>query len=125
MCAQRMPIYSLTFEQRSRLAGGRRKYNKARQDARDLRRDRLTWIAYCEDINMFERGAQADMARRLGVSPATICRDVAWLMGHRRPCPTCRTMVDERHLRHAYEVEIASYSRADRRERAAEAGDAA
>ena len=60
-----------------RRAGGRRRYNAARQRERELRRDRLsalaveTWPRF-----MTDRGWQAWAARQLGVSRATLCRDV-------------------------------------------------
>lgn len=36
------------------------------------------------------RSVQARIARLLGVSDATICRDVAAIWEERQPCPACK-----------------------------------
>jgi hypothetical protein len=38
---------------------------------------------------LFERGNQARLARELGVSRATICRDVRAILAWGHPCPCC------------------------------------
>ncbi|MGE4056657.1 MAG: hypothetical protein AB7F99_17850, partial [Vicinamibacterales bacterium] len=58
-------------------AGGRRRYNAERQRVREERRDQLaalvveTWPRF-----MTDRGWQSWAARQLGVSRASVCRDV-------------------------------------------------
>jgi hypothetical protein len=69
-----------------RRAAGRRHYNT-------VRRFRAAWRR-CEVARMvlesgIGRGYQARIARELGVSRATVCRDVAWLHAESRPCPSC------------------------------------
>ena len=73
-------------------AGGRRRYNARRQFKADYRRYRLTCLARQSGINPFRRGAQTTLARMLGVSRATVCRDIAvmlkaWQQSKR--CPVC------------------------------------
>ena len=74
----------------ARRAGGRRRYNAERRRAADTRRDLvLTLMAATGPRFMTERGWQARTARELGVSRATVCRDVdallAELFGGRGP----------------------------------------
>lgn len=53
----------------ARRAGGRRRYNALRRD--------LAWIRRYKVSELMIKGVkQSDMARQLGVSPATISRDV-------------------------------------------------
>ena len=61
----------------SAVAGGRRKYNAERQLAAVLR---LVQVAKLMNEVGHERGYQTRIAKRLRVSRATICRDVAQLM---------------------------------------------
>ncbi len=56
-----------------RRASGRRRYNAARKRLRDLRRVRI--ICDLPFDKRGRRGVQAQLARELGVSPATISRD--------------------------------------------------
>jgi len=76
----------LTWEQICRRAGGRRAYNAQRRFAAAYRTK--------EVAELLRDGLhQAEVARRLGVSKATICRDVAKLhaMALREEiCPVCR-----------------------------------
>lgn len=73
-----------------RRVGGRRRYNSMRQLEAAFRRQdvangliRYGWV----------HGVQARLARELGVSQATISRDVAWLMYDLSACPTCDSPV--------------------------------
>ncbi|GEM_PF-1968971 len=89
-----------------RRAAGRRHYNAWRKHKAMYRR----WVLVLETANhlgvsVLNHGAQAKIARKLGVSRSTICRDVqailaSWheeehkrkpcpLCGHRNPCPVC------------------------------------
>jgi hypothetical protein len=74
-------------------AGGRRRYNRRRQDLATLRRIEVLRLARRNEHGwLLARGFQADAARRFGVSPATISRDVkAILQGcyERDTCPGC------------------------------------
>lgn len=68
-----------------RRAGGRRYYNSMRQFRAKLRRARVA--------ELLRKGyRQIEIARELGVSKATICRDVAALAEEaqrERVCPVC------------------------------------
>ena len=73
-----------------RRAGGRRRYNAHRRRSAELRRERvLALMAMTAPRFMTERGWQARTARELGVSRATVCRDVdallAEMFGGREP----------------------------------------
>jgi hypothetical protein len=76
----------LTSEQVFKRAGGRRRYNRERQDAAAHRRSQVRCLLdlYGRD----RRGTQARIARELRVSRSTICRDVEivllfdWAMKH-------------------------------------------
>ena len=68
-----LPYKPLTAEQIARRAGGRRRYNRQRQD------DVFWRLLELENIMRREGYAPGDYARwaaRLGVSRSTICRDV-------------------------------------------------
>jgi len=69
-----------------RRAAGRRHYNA-------VRRFRAAWRRREVARLVLEGGAgwgyQARIARELGVSRATVCRDVAWLHAESLPCPNC------------------------------------
>jgi hypothetical protein len=76
----------LTPEQVFKRAGGRRRYNKQRQEAAAERRSEVWRL-----LDLYghgRRGTQARIARELNVSRATICRDVAgynltrWMIAH-------------------------------------------
>jgi hypothetical protein len=74
-------------------AGGRRRYNRLRQDLAGIRRIQLVRLARSgEGHRLLDRGFQAEAARRFGVSPATICRDVKTILQgcyERGACPGC------------------------------------
>ena len=59
-----------------RRAGGRRRYNQARQWAAEMR---LSQVAKLLNEVPHERGYQTRIAKRLGVSRSTVCRDMARL----------------------------------------------
>jgi hypothetical protein len=67
----------------ARRAGGRRRYNAQRQCAAMLRQ--LELLEHFEYVAFFlKRGTKAKAARLLGVSPATITRDVRALQAEMR-----------------------------------------
>ena len=70
-------------------AAGRRRYNAVRQFKRELRRRQIVKLAVAERLRATERGFQVQMARRLGVSPSTICRDMKAIWTEARRCPVC------------------------------------
>lgn len=79
---------STTNEAAARRAGGRRHYNAWRKALAAHRRRKISrWLSVRG--RMFERGIQTRLARRLGVSRATICRDMAYLLRLGWPCPRC------------------------------------
>ena len=63
-----------------RRAGGRRRYNAQRRRTADARRVALVEQLYADRRSLWARGTQAHYARVLGVSRATICRDVGALV---------------------------------------------
>jgi hypothetical protein len=77
-----------TPEAAARRAGGRRRYNAQRQFVAKYRRAILSKLLFAKG-RLFERGTQAQLARDLGVSRATICRDVKALLREGHPCPLC------------------------------------
>lgn len=77
-----------TPEAASRRAGGRRAYNSRRQFARTRRRAEVMRLVSCQGT-FFRRGFQSELARKLGVSRATICRDIDYLLRLGWSCPTC------------------------------------
>lgn len=82
-----------TREEAARRAGGRRHYNAQRQAQARRRRRKLSRLISTLG-NVFERGLQARLARALGVSRATICRDMDYLFHLRWPCPRCGRYMD-------------------------------
>src|SRR5262249_35873781 len=73
--------------------GGRRRYNAGRRDRALLRRLEVRRLAL--ELHWPEHGVQARIAERLGVSQATVSRDVAAVVIPRR-CPTCDCELDAR-----------------------------
>lgn len=65
---------TLTKEQAYRRAGGRRRYNLKRQDEARTRRDEVSRLL--DLYGSKRRGTRARIARELGVSRATVTRDV-------------------------------------------------
>jgi len=79
-----------------RLIGGRNAYNVRRQVKALARRRELAELLARWPDDGRRRGGQAEMARRLGVSEATISRDVAFLRRQAnaiRRCPVCGSLV--------------------------------
>ena len=75
-----------------RAAGGRRHYNSVRRCRAELRKIALLRIVTEEGWSLIARGTQARLARRLGVSDATISRDMRGILATRpeaRSCPAC------------------------------------
>jgi hypothetical protein len=71
-------------------AAGRRRYNALRQERAQLRRGRVAELAL--EYGGLHYGVQASIARQLGVSEATICRDLRAILTptrDRRRCPFC------------------------------------
>jgi hypothetical protein len=75
-----------TWEEVKRRAGGRAKYNALRQFGAAMRRRQVLHLL--GELG-WTYGVQATMARRLGVSEATISRDMAQLLPLVKPCPAC------------------------------------
>ena len=67
----------VSFDATCRRAGGRRHYNAGRQLQVLLRRNQ---VAKLFGVYGFEHGAQAAIARQLGVHRSTICRDISALL---------------------------------------------
>jgi hypothetical protein len=68
----------LSFDRICHRAGGRRHYNAVRQ-FRALAR-RLKVLELADRFGLFLRGAQARIARELGVHRSTVCRDLKVLL---------------------------------------------
>jgi hypothetical protein len=75
-----------TWDEVKRRAAGRYKYNALRQlQAALRRREVLKWLGECG----WTYGSQAAMARHLGVSEATISRDLAKILPLLQECTAC------------------------------------
>ena len=77
-----------SWDEISKRAAGRRRYNAVRQFRAADRRAAVARLLFVQGA-LTEHGTQARLARQLGVSRSTICRDIAALvlMGHH--CPIC------------------------------------
>src|SRR4051812_13374361 len=83
-----------TFDERSRLAAGRRRYNKRRQMRAECRRLMVARMLRTHPLS--ERGTRALIARELNVSRATISRDINRMVRLATGCPECRgPLLDE------------------------------
>lgn len=78
-----------------RRAGGRRHYNSVRRVRAQLRRLRIArWLGDPENWPLLlRRGWQKELARRLGVSQATVSRDLRAVLATAPACPLCRRCV--------------------------------
>ncbi len=76
-----------------RAVGGRNRYNALRRERARIRRDRILLIMNRSGMSFVTRGVQRMLAQRLGVSEATISRDLVGILAPRRekadPCPFC------------------------------------
>ena len=75
-----------TSDEVNRRAGGRKAYNARRQF---IAAQRLHEVAELIAKLGFDRGCLVKIARALGVSGATVTRDVQRLLAGGRVCPTC------------------------------------
>jgi hypothetical protein len=85
---------STSDEEMQRRAGGRRLYNGVRQCRAALRRRELMTIVVRSRLKLLEHGTQARLARQLGVSRSTVCRDMKRIFAEARArgrCPFCQT----------------------------------
>jgi hypothetical protein len=78
-----------------RRAGGRRAYNALRRIDVEIRRMKVLKLLRRYG---FRHGIQARIAHELGVSEATISRDIAALRPRHVACPTCESCVDPERL---------------------------
>ncbi len=79
--------FPTTPDEVARRAAGRRHYNCWRQHVAFYRRMEISRRLTVQGA--FRRGYQARLARELGVSRATICRDVRELLRSGYPCRHC------------------------------------
>jgi hypothetical protein len=70
-----------------RRAGGRRHYNAWRQHLALFRRCKVSRLL--GRYKLFERGTVTAIARELGVSVATVSRDLQAMLREHQPCPHC------------------------------------
>jgi DNA-binding MarR family transcriptional regulator len=81
-----------TFDEVCRRAAGRNAYNDVRKIGMLARRIEVAEMLL--EFGPLHRGAQADIARRLGVARSTISRDVkALLRDDWVRCPSCERMM--------------------------------
>ncbi len=81
----------MTWDEVCRRAGGRRRYNYGRRVRAMLRRKKVGELM--NQLGWFTTGIPAQVARLLGVSRSTVCRDLRWIErddpcrapGQRRP----------------------------------------
>src|SRR5262249_44872221 len=76
-----------TWDAVCRRAGGRRHYNRWRRHIRDL--GRLEVLRLLDRYSVTARGNVGAIARELGGSPSTVCRDIKALVREHRDCPHC------------------------------------
>ena len=69
-----------------RRAGGRRRYNAVRRVNAECRKNEVARLLRCLGLG---RGSRAEIARRLGVSRATVTRDVQALFAEATFCAAC------------------------------------
>jgi hypothetical protein len=88
----------VTAGEAARRAGGRRHYNAWRKTLAALRRSELVQLLIAQgglarrkdgwpDCRIGALGNGAALARQLGVSRSTVCRDLQKLLAGLRPCP--------------------------------------
>jgi hypothetical protein len=77
---------STSSDEAQRRASGRRQYNSVRHVRAIVRRQE---VAVLLDQLGYGHGVQVVIARRLGVSPSTISRDVAAILAAPQRCPRC------------------------------------
>src|SRR5688500_17808012 len=80
-----------SFSEVQRRAGGRSRYNDRRRVAAALRRIQVMELLQSETI--LTRGTQARLARAVGVSEATLSRDVKALLYSGSICRSCGHML--------------------------------
>jgi hypothetical protein len=80
-----------------RLAGGRRHYHAMRRLQRDLRRHKVTDLLAQHGLGP---GVQARISRELGLSQATISRDVDAILLSSALCTCCGTLVPKDWVEH-------------------------
>lgn len=69
--------WPVSDDEAARRAAGRRHYNSIRRLHAELRRVKVAELLRGRFLDW---GVQAEIARELGVSRSTVCRDVRWLM---------------------------------------------
>ena len=77
---------STSTDEAHRRVAGRRQYNATRQLRAIMRRAEV--IGLLDQLG-YGHGVQVVIARRLGVSAATVSRDVARILAAPRRCPRC------------------------------------
>jgi hypothetical protein len=75
-----------SVDEAHRRASGRRQYNSIRRVRRLVRRQEVAQLL--GELG-YRHGVQAEIAKRLGVPPATISRDVAAVLAAPSRCPRC------------------------------------
>src|SRR5262249_18500878 len=75
-----------TWDEVCRRAAGRRHYHAMRRLWRDLRRRKVVKLLARHGLG---HGVRARVARELGVSEATVSRDVRAILTSHAPCPCC------------------------------------
>ena len=85
---------SVSTGEAARRAGGRRRYNRRRQNAAILRQIDIVgwWLDHAkEGPTLFDRGVQSLLAEKFGVSSSTVSRDYSAIFKRWgvTPCPTC------------------------------------
>jgi hypothetical protein len=92
-CNNRRPWSEPTaWDEVCRRAAGRRHYNSVRRFRATMRRGEVARLLRVQG-GLTARGTQATLARQLGVSRSTVCRDIAWLLRQGRPCPHCGAFI--------------------------------
>src|SRR5689334_18722780 len=84
-----------SWEEVCRRKAGRDRYHAVRRVQREVRRIEVLKLLHKWG---YVWGTQARIARELGVSPATVSRDVSAILNTHAPCPVCETVVERDRL---------------------------
>ena len=84
-------VDSYEWDEICRRASGRRRYNAHRSFMAEMRRAKLAKLF--DRFDPFERGTRKKLAKVLGVSEATISRDLAVMLPLVEECPTCHQFI--------------------------------
>jgi hypothetical protein len=84
-----------TWDEVCRRNAGRKKYHAIRRFKRRLRQRQVLDLVSKYGLG---HGTQSRISRDLGVSPATVCRDIKTLLESCTACPRCGSLVSRERI---------------------------